>query len=85
MTPLQPRKGILVGSDYQEWFMKEAGVQVDQQRIKKVSCVRMSVLTYRPLCEDLSVSVATFVYPPGSFNVNRDGKSITNRHPIRVF
>ena len=22
MTPLRPKKGILVGSDYQEWFLK---------------------------------------------------------------
>jgi len=25
-TPLRPRKGALVGSDYQEWFLQQAGV-----------------------------------------------------------
>ena len=29
-TPLQPKSGILVGSDYQEWFLKEANVQLNQ-------------------------------------------------------
>ena len=83
MTPLRPKKGILVGSDYQEWFLKQAGVQLgEQDGVKKVSCARVTVLTYQPLCEDLSVGVATFVYPPGTFNV-RD--NLTNRHPIRVF
>ena len=43
----------------------------------------MTVLTYKPLVEDLSVGVATFVYPPGTFNVGENGA--TNRHPIRVF
>lgn len=44
----------------------------------------MTVLTYKPLVEDLSTGVATFVYPPGSFQVEADG-GYKNRHPIRVF
>ena len=72
-----------MGSDYQEWFLKQANLQLDQEKIKKVSCARMTVLTYKPLAEDLSVGVATFVYPPGSFTVGENG--LKNRHPIRVF
>lgn len=45
----------------------------------------MTVLAYKPLVEELASGIATFVYPPGSFNVDEDGKTITNRHPIRVF
>ena len=29
-TPLRPKKGVLVGSDYQDWFLKQANVQLDQ-------------------------------------------------------
>ena len=43
----------------------------------------MTILTYKALVEDLSTGVATFVYPPGTFNVGESG--YTNRHPIRVF
>ena len=56
---------------------------MDSEKIKKVSCARMTVITYKPLVEDLSVGVATFVYPPGTFSVGENGGS--NRHPIRVF
>ena len=45
----------------------------------------MTVLAYKPLAEELASGIATFVYPPGSFNVEEDGKTTTNRHPIRVF
>jgi len=41
----------------------------------------MTVLAYKPLQDDLTIQVATFVYPPGTFTVGE----VTNRHPIRVF
>ena len=43
----------------------------------------MTILSYKPLVDDLTSGVATFVYPPGSFTGNESGQS--NRHPIRVF
>ena len=45
-TPLKPRKGVLVGSDYQEWFLKQAKVEVPSDKVNTVSCMRMTVLTY---------------------------------------
>ena len=81
-TPLRPKKGILVGSDYQDWFLRQANVQIDPSLIKKVSVARLTVLTYKPLVADLSTGVATFVYPPGTFKGIDDN---TNRHPIRLF
>ena len=83
-TPLRPKKGILIGSDYQEWFLKQANIQLDASQVKTTSCVRLTVLTYQPLVQDLSVNIATFVYPPGTFTVAEQG-NVTNRHPIRVF
>ena len=79
--PLKPKKGILVGSDYQTWFLKQANRALDESQIKKVSCARVTVISYKPLSEDLTDGIATFVYPPGTYSENE----YANRHPIRVF
>jgi len=85
-TPLKPRKGIFVGSDYQEWFLKQANAHSasDESSLSMVRCVRMTVLSRMPLIEDLTEKVATFVFPPGTFKVGDNGGYV-NRHPIRVF
>lgn len=44
-TPVKPKKGILVGSDYQQWFLGEAKTAVDPAKLKQVRCARMTVLS----------------------------------------
>ena len=34
-TPVKPKKGILVGSDYQQWFLNEAKVLLDSEKLTK--------------------------------------------------
>ena len=78
-TPVKAAKGSLVGSDSQDWVIKQASLQAPPQQT--VSCVRMMLITQEPLAPELSERIATFVYPPGSFT--DDGTS--NKHPIRLF
>lgn len=30
-TPLRPKKGILVGTDYQDWFLRQANTKIDPE------------------------------------------------------
>ena len=44
----------------------------------------MTVLSYKPLVQDVASGIATYVYPPGTFT-SPGHEDYTNRHPIRVF
>ena len=44
----------------------------------------MTVLSYKPLVDNVASGIATFVYPPGTFTSASDS-SYVNRHPIRIF
>ena len=81
-TPVRAKKGILIGSDYQDWVLKEAGLTASASK-KMISCVRVMLISKEPLSPDLSERIATFVYPPGTFSDEASG--LANKHPIRVF
>ena len=78
-TPVKAAKGILVGSDYQDWVIKQAAIATNPKQT--ISCVRMMLISQSPLDTDLSERIATFVYPPDSFT----DQGISNKHPIRLF
>ena len=73
-TPLTCAKGVIVGADYQNWVLKEAGISCKQER--GVTCARLTLIAKRPLSGDTE-KIGTFIFPPEAI----DG----NRHPIRVF
>ena len=43
-TPVHANKGLLVGSDYQDWVLKEAEIDAGQDK-KVVSCARVMLIS----------------------------------------
>ena len=80
---MHARKGLLIGSDYQDWVLKQAGIEAPAKDVETVSCVRVTLISNEPLSPDVSQQIATFVYPPGTFKDEESGT--VNTHPIRVF
>ena len=75
-TPVKCNKGIIVGTDYQDYVLSQAGLTPDTSSERRVSLARLTIIASRPMCDDTD-HIGTFIFPPGAI----DG----NRHPIRVF
>lgn len=74
--PVKCNKGIIVGTDYQDFVLSQAGQALNLTDERRVSLARITLIATKPMCEDTDC-LSTFIFPPGAV----DG----NRHPIRVF
>ena len=81
-NPVESKHGVLVGSDYQDWLLKQAGVEVGEDKLYKERCMHLTIITTQPFREQHSDRIATFVYPPLAF---KGENGVANLHPIRVF
>ncbi len=71
-SPLKATKGLIVGPDYHSFVFSQLGL-TPVTVVKK--CIRTILITREPFLNLEKDKVATFVYPPGSFN---------NTHAIRA-
>lgn len=53
-TPLCTKKGIIVGTDYQDWVLSQSGLTPSAvwNSCRKVTLARMTLITRKPLCEE---------------------------------
>jgi hypothetical protein len=74
--PVKCNKGIIVGTDYQDFVLSQAGQAFNLADERRVSLARITLIATKPMCDDTDC-LGTFIFPPGAV----DG----NRHPIRIF
>ena len=63
-TPVNASKGLIVGPDYHDFLLKNLGI-VPETKVKK--CIRATLITTKSFLGLENEKVATFVYPPDTF------------------